>query len=222
MGLDMYLNRYPRYKHYSPKDIDTFDSHFDYLTEPMAKRYTFEEWCGCKEEDLPAEKDRPYLQQFITTKYGSWDNDHKYPHNQIHENVAYWRKANHIHKWFVDNIQDGEDDCGYHREVTERDLRRLLDICKVILDNVVLKEGKVKNGYRFQNGKEIPIFEDGKVVLNPDLCSALLPTDDGFFFGSTDYDHWYVEDIKYTYETLAKVLEETDFETEMLFYRSSW
>jgi len=27
----------------------------------------------------------------------------------------YWRKANHIHKWFVDNIQDGNDDCGrYH------------------------------------------------------------------------------------------------------------
>lgn len=24
--------------------------------------------------------------------------------------VAYWRKANHIHNWFVQNIQDGIDD----------------------------------------------------------------------------------------------------------------
>jgi len=24
---------------------------------------------------------------------------------------AYWRKANMIHKWFVDNVQNGEDDC---------------------------------------------------------------------------------------------------------------
>lgn len=25
---------------------------------------------------------------------------------------AYWRKANQIHKWFVDNVQQGNDDCG--------------------------------------------------------------------------------------------------------------
>jgi hypothetical protein len=26
--------------------------------------------------------------------------------------AMYWRKANAIHKWFVDNVQDGTDDCG--------------------------------------------------------------------------------------------------------------
>jgi hypothetical protein len=26
--------------------------------------------------------------------------------------VGYWRKANAIHKWFVTNVQEGEDDCG--------------------------------------------------------------------------------------------------------------
>jgi hypothetical protein len=25
---------------------------------------------------------------------------------------AYWRKANQIHKWFVDNVQGGNDNCG--------------------------------------------------------------------------------------------------------------
>ena len=25
---------------------------------------------------------------------------------------AYWRKSNQIHKWFVDNVQGGEDNCG--------------------------------------------------------------------------------------------------------------
>lgn len=29
--------------------------------------------------------------------------------------VGYWRKANAIHNWFVQNVQDGEDDCkSYH------------------------------------------------------------------------------------------------------------
>jgi len=27
------------------------------------------------------------------------------------EQVAYWRKANQIHHWFVENVQRGEDDC---------------------------------------------------------------------------------------------------------------
>jgi len=25
--------------------------------------------------------------------------------------AVYWRKANAIHKWFVDNLADGVDDC---------------------------------------------------------------------------------------------------------------
>ena len=25
--------------------------------------------------------------------------------------VGYWRKANQIHKWFVDNCQNGRDEC---------------------------------------------------------------------------------------------------------------
>lgn len=29
--------------------------------------------------------------------------------------VGYWRKANHIHQWFVNNVQDGNDDCGSYQ-----------------------------------------------------------------------------------------------------------
>ena len=32
--------------------------------------------------------------------------------SEVTEEVGYWRKANAIHKWFVDNVQKGEDDCG--------------------------------------------------------------------------------------------------------------
>lgn len=30
---------------------------------------------------------------------------------EITEEVGYWRKANAIHGWFVDNVQKGNDDC---------------------------------------------------------------------------------------------------------------
>lgn len=50
----------------------------------------------------------------------------------------------------------------------------------------------------------------------------LLPAQSGFFFGSTDYDQWYMSDIDYTIEKILKVLKTTDFDKEIVFYRSSW
>ena len=42
--------------------------------------------------------------------------------------AMYWRKANAIHKWFVDNVQDGEDECREHY-VTRDQLKELRDAC---------------------------------------------------------------------------------------------
>ena len=47
---------------------------------------------------------------------------------------AYWRKANQIHKWFVDNVQGGEDNCGEYY-VSQDKLIELLAICKHSLEN---------------------------------------------------------------------------------------
>jgi len=48
--------------------------------------------------------------------------------------VGYWRKANSIHKWFVNNVQNGKDDCGdYH--VNSGDLVKLRDICIEVLND---------------------------------------------------------------------------------------
>ena len=53
------------------------------------------------------------------------------PSGYITFEVAYWRKANAIHKWFVVNVQDGKDDCEpYH--VSRGQLKELVDLCKLI------------------------------------------------------------------------------------------
>ena len=46
---------------------------------------------------------------------------------------AYWRKANQIHKWFVDNVQQGQDDCDNYY-VSQDKLIELLAICKHALE----------------------------------------------------------------------------------------
>ena len=48
--------------------------------------------------------------------------------NSVEAEAMYWRKANAIHKWFVENIQGGEDNC--QRYYVEREqLVELRDLC---------------------------------------------------------------------------------------------
>jgi hypothetical protein len=114
----------------------------------------------------------------------------------IVETAIQWRKANQIHKWFVDNVQDGEDDCGQHY-VSREQLGVLRDLCKEVLDS-----------------------------KHQDIAEQLLPTSDGFFFGSDEYDEWYWSDVQETYNELSKLLE-TDNQLKRNYevyyeYSSSW
>jgi len=52
----------------------------------------------------------------------------------IETEAIYWRKCNHIHSWFVKNIQDGLDDCGAYPLLLE-DLRTLRNTCTKILED---------------------------------------------------------------------------------------
>jgi hypothetical protein len=101
----------------------------------------------------------------------------------------YWRKANQIHKWFVDNVQEGNDDCGTYY-VSREKLEELRNVCQQVIDD-------------------------------PDLAEGLLPTEDGFFFGSTEYGQYYMEDLEYTVEQIDKLLD-PKYERWDFSYHSSW
>ena len=105
----------------------------------------------------------------------------------IIEEAGYWRKANAIHKWFVDNCQDGVDDCR-DAYVGFNELQTLLDLCRI-------------------------------VIIDKSKAEQLLPSTSGFFFGNTEYDEWYYNDIQNTIEILEKALEDKDGE---YYYSSSW
>lgn len=55
------------------------------------------------------------------------------------EEIGYWRKANHIHNWFVENVQSGNDDCDTY-SVSLEDLKELLNVCNKILEDSSLAE----------------------------------------------------------------------------------
>ena len=103
--------------------------------------------------------------------------------SEITESAAYWRKANAIHKWFVDNVQDGKDDCEQHY-VSWLNLQELRDLCVEVLEK--------KN-------------------------TEKLPPTSGFFFGSTEIDDGYFEDLKDTIKIIDSLDKDGDY-----YYRASW
>lgn len=224
MGLDMCLNRMPRYKDATASDVCMVENFLDWLKSKFEgseyAKCSFEKWCGS--EKFPSPDYLEFYADHYKATYSEWDKEKKHPWWRISEEVGYWRKANQIHNWFVENIQDGEDDCCYHREVTKEDLEELLMLCERIKNIAIMEDGKVSNGYCYQNGERVEFYEDGAQIVNADEIAKLLPTQSGFFFGGTDYDSYYMGDIEDTIDIITKVLETTDFNTQMIYYVSSW
>jgi len=52
--------------------------------------------------------------------------------SHIKEDIGSWRKANAIHGWFVENVQNGEDDCKEYY-VSREQLGELLKKCQTVL-----------------------------------------------------------------------------------------
>jgi len=137
----------------------------------------------------------------------------------IVEEVAYWRKANQIHKWFVDNVQDGEDDCKEYY-VSHEQLKQLLEIVNIVLASSKMKKAKIQNGTRYEQGKVTKIMVNGSIMENTAVAESLLPTEEGFFFGGTEYNNYYIEDLKQTKKMLEEVL--TEDSDSSFYYSSSW
>jgi len=106
----------------------------------------------------------------------------------IVEEAGYWRKANQIHNWFVENVQNGKDEC-QESYVSREQLEELLGVCRI-------------------------------VKIDKEKAEQLLPTQSGFFFGGTEYDEYYYQDIDSTIEILEEAL--GDESADDFAYRASW
>jgi hypothetical protein len=58
----------------------------------------------------------------------------------IIETVGYWRKFNALHKWFVDNCQNGVDDCKEYYVSKEKLKELLVNLNKVNIEKALGKE----------------------------------------------------------------------------------
>ena len=179
MGLDMYLIKTKRVEDLTPDQYASIDEGIPWGDE------TKPDLTSCEDtKNLPGSKE---LNGAVELR-GSGS----FTYWSIFKEIAYWRKSNHIHGWFVKNIQEGIDECQFS-EVTEKNLKDLLETCNQVLAS-----------------------------KSEDIAEDLLPTTEGFFFGNKEYSEWYFQDIERTTMLIKEVLKSTNFEKEIVLYRASW
>ena len=115
--------------------------------------------------------------------------------------LAYWRKANAIHNWFVQNVQDDRDEC-QKSYVSPQNLRDLREACEKVLAT--------------RTDSRVSVVEVAEEV-------GLAPKA-GFFFGSTEYDGFYFQDLEYTVKTIDRLEKSGLFDNAWtdIEYQSSW
>jgi hypothetical protein len=95
----------------------------------------------------------------------------------IKTEVMYWRKANAIHRWFVQNVQKGVDDCNEYSVEIEQ-LGQLLDVVNQVL-NEPSKAGELlptAAGFFFgDTGYESYYFED--LAATKEILEHILDRD---------------------------------------------
>lgn len=119
--------------------------------------------------------------------------------NIIRESFGYWRKANAIHNWFVQECQGGVDDCKEYY-VRKEQLKELLEKCKEAMT------------YEDKTGDDVS-----------EQLDNILPTLQGFFFGDVAYDEYYFGYIQETID-LIESIPDSDWEDSNVsfYYESSW
>lgn len=118
------------------------------------------------------------------------------PHLNVQVCLAYWRKANAIHKWFVNNVQGGKDDC-YKHYVNIANLKDLKEVCELVL-------------------RHKDSGDQDKIIAEH------LPPQDGFFFGSTVIDEYYWYDLEDTIKQIDSILDNENVKDYDFYYQSSW
>ena len=215
MGLDMTIYKTKKVNDFSAIDYYYANEAFDYYAEKeLAKTngwkfdYSLTDWNI--PETMTKEKIKP-LQNLYSKQ------------STIFESVASLEKANQIHAWFVNNIQNGVDNNSYYF-VTEDDFLELKEICEKVLE--LNPYNLNKDSYLLYYSAN-SLIEKGIITkeqyskLETEL-NKILPTKEGLFFGPIDYALSYFLNVKNTLEMLTKILDNADFENEIYLYHSSW
>ena len=100
--------------------------------------------------------------------------------------------------------------------------RKVNAIHNWFVENVQYGNDDCKSHYvSIEQLKELKSVID-KVIKDNKLAEELLPTTSGFFFGGTEYDKYYFDELKKTSKKLKALLKDKNVKDMDFYYNSSW
>ena len=195
---------------------------------------------------FPKSKTREQIEQESKELWNKSIEEWRKGWKEVYE-IAYWRKVNFLHGWFVRTLAGNVDEC---QDITVRKCN--MESLKVLVDEAcdIIRKAK------FVPQKDISKKDDwqAKLVDDPDKPTIpvqwnedairfegleantpyrlsdeaaeklgdILPYTEGFFFGSYCYGLWYAEDMLELQPELEKLLAEWDDNEYTYIYQASW
>lgn len=145
------------------------------------------------------------------------------------DEAYYMRKHNAVRKWFADHLENFEDN-GTTRiekedfEAILRDMKYVITNCgfEVFLNNYINADLQQLPLDIYDPIEEYRAFvENGGIryELFCDIANGMFPSSSGFFFGSTEYNEWYIYDLIRDYcEFLNLYNTEIDWDNDVVEY----
>lgn len=203
MGLDIYFHKCNR------GDIDRYEqAHKEWAgNQPESSKIhndDFEKLPEEKKESIKKEVNEWYKKEPMFKDYGI-------------EDVGYFRKVNFLMAFFAYT-----GNCEF-KEIAKCELEDLKERTDKLMACKPVR--KVKHWYREEDkSKPNPVENEDYWVENiyrkadQALAEDLLPSQSGFFFGNTEYNHWYWHDVKEVNEWVTDLLNDLSDDEQVLMY----
>lgn len=213
MALVIHVIKVPRYRDIMTgeyktlpfKDVEIINDYFDWKkarTLGTADCDSLREWCGVSESEIPHKYIVNYYSDFYKVGnhvYSDYNGKRKEVQS-IFNDLARLPKMNQVLAWLSKNVTDGVIDKEYH-EIPKDKMIELVNAIKEVYTKISKEGDKYKVDDEDTAKKYLPVMENA-------------PN----FWGPTDYNEAYAEQVVKAYNVFTRILNGTNFDKETIYF----
>lgn len=122
--------------------------------------------------------------------------------------IGYWRKFNALHSFIINKFANGIDEC-QRIYLSDEKIKEILNVLKEVKESFIIATIKEE--------------KDDFIIYENPIAEKLLPTKAGFFFGNSNYDSFYLNNVEISISIFEKVLKLLEKNNDYyIYYQASW
>lgn len=207
MGLDIFIHKVKRVRNSKAEPLKSINE-YEKINDKRAK-----------------ERFRIFAKRSLTRLEGLSGEKYKEVYNDIFLNkIKKYIKYEYRYKKMIKDIQPYEE--------VQKFFKFQIDVSYAECDAYFRKVNflyqffswKLEDECCFISMRDIDVLIErcDEVLANPEKGEDLLPTRAGFFFGSTDYDDYYIQDVEDVKKQMTELKRDFNEDTDVIYVEMSW